>query len=285
MSKTRSFVITNWNLDTDYEALVKQGQIRFIAYGKEICPDTGKHHHQAFCYFHTQRTFGKRALNNIGNMFGPIHCFVKPMKGNFRQNENYCSKEGVYTEVGVKPKQGFRGDLVETKDAILDGTITVDEIALEDPQSFHMYGRTFKEIEMIALRKRYRTEMTQGVWIVGPSGSGKSHTAFEGYNPETHYVKNLNEDWWDGYKGQETVILNEFRGQIAFAELLDLCDKWPKTVKWRGREPVPFLAKKVIVTSIKEPNDVYRRQCDDEPWEQFARRFDIIRLTPRGVEL
>lgn len=280
--KTRGFVITNWNTNwtkEDYEKLVNKGQIRFIAYGDEICPDTKRPHHQAFCYFYNLKTsWSKRTWNNIGKMFKVYdedkHANVKPMLGNFAQNESYCSKDDLYTKVGDEPKQGFRGDLEETKDEIMNGNISVDDIALTDPMMFHKYGRTLSRIEEIAFRRKFRTEMTEGVWLTGPSGSGKSHTAFEGYHPDTHYVKNLNEDWWDGYKGQPIVILNEFRGQIKFSELLDLMDKYPKTVKWRCKEPVPFLAKKIIITSIKLPWEVYSN-TNGEPWSQFERRCTV----------
>ena len=114
----------------------------------------------------------------------------------------------------------------------------------------HQYGRTLDRLEAIALRKKVRKWQTQGVWYTGPTSSGKSHAVFTNthgeygsYDPETHYLKNLCEEWWDGYKGQSIVIFNEFRGQVPFSELLDLCDKWPKTVKQRNKEPVPFLAR------------------------------------------
>ena len=292
MSKTRGFVITNWNLDTKYENLVydknieyamrkedghSPAQIQFIAFGRETCPTSGKLHDQCFCYFINPRSKGTRALCEIGKMFGPVHCNVEPMFGSFAQNEAYCSKEGQYRKLGEPPKQGARGNLDELKESILKGELTADDVAVDNPTLFHQYGRTLDRLEAIALRKKFRTEMTKGEWYHGPSGIGKSHTAFQGYSPETHYVKNLNEDWWDGYKGQETVILNEFRGQIPFAELLDLMDKWPKNVKWRCRESVPFLAKRLIITSIHHPKDIYVRQ-KGEPWEQFDRRCKIINL-------
>eukprot|EP00873_Tetraselmis_striata_P010697 jgi/Tetstr1/430961/TSEL_020716.t1 len=122
--------------------------------------------------------------------------------------------------------------------------------------------------------------------VVGPAqavGGGKSHKVFEGYDPDTHYVKNLNEEWWDGYKGHPVVIFNEFRGQIKFSELLDLVDKWPKTVKWRNRESVPFLAKEIRVASIKPPEHVFSRivENEEEPWGQFQRKFTVINLRKR----
>lgn len=286
MAKVRGFVVTNWNLITreDYQAIIDRGQIRYIAWGEETCPETGRRHHQAFCYFHNPLSTSKRNLNKIGNMFGEVHANVEPMRGSFTQNTAYCSKEGSYHTVGDAPSQGARGDIEEIRDAILSGTTTSDEVCEADPAFHHQYGRTLDRLEAIALRKKWRQWPTKGIWYTGPTGAGKSHKVFDNYHPDTHYVKNLNEDWWDGYKGQEYVILNEFRGQISFSELLDLADKWPKTVKWRGKESVPFLAKYVLVASIKTPQDVYRRQCEDEPWGQFHRRFEVIELESRGNE-
>lgn len=280
--KTRGFVVTNWNLDTDYQKLIDSKQVEYVAYGLETCPTTGKQHHQAFCYFRNQKSTGKRALCNIGQMFGETHCNVEPMKGSFAQNEAYCSKEGQLQEFGAKPSQGARGDLRDNVDKVLSGELTPDQICEQDPAHFHQYGRTLERAQTIHLRKKFRCKMTEGIWIWGPSGSGKSHEAFKDFDPDTHYVKNLNEEWWDGYQGQPIVILNEFRGQIRFSELLDLVDKWPKQVKWRCRESVPFLATKVIITSVKCPKDVFAGLSDEEPWEQFDRRFKIKRLEHRS---
>lgn len=282
--KTRWFVVTNWNVDCDYASIIGKGQIRFIAYGSEICPKSGKPHHQVFCYMHNPRSPGATTCNKIGDMFGKKHCFAMAMFGSILQNESYCMKESSLIKVGSEPKQGMRGDLEETKVSLLDGSLTTDMICSENPMMFHQYGRTLERLELIGLRRKWRKEMTQGIWYTGPAYSGKSHIAFDGFDPSTHYQKNLNEDWWDGYKGQETVILNEFRGQIKFSELLDLCDKWPKNVKWRCRESVPFLAKKLIITSIKSPYEVYTSYNDDEPWEQFERRFKIVVLAKRDLE-
>lgn len=282
--KTKWFCITQWNLGADYEEILEKNQIRYIAYGEETCPTTGRKHHQLFCYFRSARTTGARSLKKIGGMWGEIHCNVEPMRGSVTENETYCSKENKLVELGEKPRQGARGDLDETKSLILKGKINADEILEENPMMYHQYGRTIEKLEILALRKKWRSWMTEGIWIHGESGTGKTHMAMEGYNPDTHYIKNLNEDWWDGYKGQSIVVINEFRGQIRFSEILDLVDKWPKTVKWRGKESVPFLAHKVIITSIFSPRQCYSSLDRDEPWEQFERRFSIMELDKKWSE-
>ena len=131
-----------------------------------------------------------------------------------------------------------------------------------------------REAETIMMRRKWRTQMTKGIWYTGPTGTGKSHKVFEDYDPETHYVKNVNNDWWDGYKQQPIVVLYDFRGQIPLSELLDLVDKWPKTVKCRYRESVPFISTHVLVASRFPPEEVYKISVHE--WGQFMRRFEIV---------
>jgi len=277
--KTRSFVITNWNLNTTEVYEKYKSQIRFIAFGKETCPTTRRQHHQCFLYFHNPRATGARALKTIGQMFGPVHCHVEPMRGNFVQNEAYCSKESVLTKLGEEPKQGARGDLMETCTLLRNGTISVDSVACEDPSAFHMYGRTFMHAETLYLRSKWRTEMTLCKWYWGKTGVGKSHKAFKDFNNDTHYVKDLETKWWDGYKQQDIVILNEFRGQLTFSFLLSLIDKWPLTVPVRNRESIPFTSKLVIITSSVHPKDIYKNVLScDESLAQLERRCKIKEL-------
>ena len=285
--RVRWFVVTNWNVDCDYDAIIKQGKVRFIAYGPEVAPTTGRKHHQAYMYLYKDTAYGKRSLCSLGKMFGDIHCKVMPMFGKITDNESYCSKDnaGELIKHGDEPAQGCRGDVDEAKEKIMKGDLTADDIAVENPGFFHQYGRTLDRLEAIALRQKFRTWMTLCTWYTGHTGSGKSWHCFKAhgeYDPKTHYVKNLNEDWWDGYKGQPIVILNEFRGQIPFTEMLDLIDRWPKTVKWRGKESVPFLARHIVIASIKRPEDVYVNQDQTgEPWGQWTRRVKVVTLNKR----
>lgn len=274
--KTRGYCYTlnNWT-EEEYRDLTKV-KCRYQVIGREV-GESGTPHLQGYIYFDNPRAF-----TAVRKLCARWH--IEMARGDASENINYCTKDGNYEEFGDRPRQGRRVDLDELKEEILGGK-RVEDIAMEQPLTYHMYGRTLNKIEDIALRKRFRTEMTQGIWYWGETGVGKSHKAFDGFNPETHYVWPNDNGWWDGYIGQDTVIINDFRGEIRYNELLNLVDKFPYSVKRRCREPMPFTSKTVIITSSLSPEQIYNHRNDEDKIEQLLRRFKVERLSRNGTEV
>lgn len=249
--------------------------IRYLIVGKEIAPTTGTPHLQGYIYFKNAKTISavKKYLRT-----NEIH--LAASKGTSEHNEIYCKKDGEFREYGEKPQQGKRNDLVNLKDEILEGK-KVEDIILENPMAYHQYGRTLEKIEEIAQRKKFRHgEMTTCDWYVAETGMGKSHKAFKDYDPDKYY--NLNTDdrgWWDGYKQQETVIINDFRGEIRYAQMLQLIDKWPYSVPRRNKAPMPFTSKKIIITSVLKPEECYHNIFGKDSIAQLKRRVNVIEMT------
>ena len=250
--------------------------VRFLAYGIEICPTTNKQHYQAFIIMKNQRSFSGMKKYLKGWLEADVH--FEPIKGTIEDNEKYCSKDGSYKEFGSKPKQGLRTDLIDLKDDIMSGKTSADSICIDNPEIYHQYGRTLTKIEDIYMRKQFRTEMTKGIWFYGATGVGKSHIAFENFTPETHYVVPNDNGWWDGYTQQDTIIINDFRGNIPYNEILQLVDKWPHSVRRRCREPMPFTSKTVIITSSLSPEEVFKNRNEKDKIEQLLRRFSVRKL-------
>jgi hypothetical protein len=276
--KKPGFVLTDWNMNTKeyYTEMLDKENIRYIAWGEEVCPNTGRRHNQAFLYFHSGRSTSKSNLNKMGDWWGPKHCYIESIRGSFLSNETYCSKEKHYHEVGDKPNPGERSDIKENIQMILTGKMTPDDLLLCDPVSYNFYKNTYQRAHDIYMRKQFRTNHTSGLWIWGKSGRGKSHEAYENFDPETHYDKVVEDDWWDNYKQQDTVILNEFRGEISYQFLMKLTDKWPISVKRRNKAPIPFISKKIIITSPEHPKIYYRKVLSEgNNWEQLQDRFEI----------
>lgn len=243
--------------------------------GKEV-GESGTPHLQGYVEFKKQKSLSamKKALPRA---------HLEKRRGTAKEAADYCKKDGDFIERGVISNQGKRVDLIEIADRVTNGA-SVDEIVQENPHAFHCYGRTLERIELIRLRRSFRTWMTKCVWYWGPTGTGKSHKAFEGYSPETHYVWTDDKGWWDGYVGQATVIMNDFRGSVPYNQLLQLIDKYPHKVSWRSRESVPFLAKKIIITSSLPPDMVYKKRMEEDSLDQLLRRCEVVHMAVKYRE-
>lgn len=273
MSTTRTNLwCFTWNNYTDRDfRWMKCLDCTWLVMGLELCPTTGTPHIQGAVYWKNGRSL--RTLLKLG----PIHW--TRCDGTALQNRTYCSKECTeFFEKGEMPKgQGYRTDVAETRNRVIAGE-RVDDILMEDPEHVHQYGRTLDRIEDVVMRTKFRTEMTKGLWLHGPTGVGKSHRVFENFSPTTHYVWPNDGKWWDGYRQQETVIFNDFRGELPYAFLLQMVDKWPFSVPRRNREPMPFLSKRVVFTSSVPPEVVYHNRESEDHIAQLLRRVDVEEL-------
>lgn len=278
-AKVRGWVATIYNVENDrefYQSVIddKSNPVTYIAWGLESAPTTGRLHHQAFFYTKNARSHGRLSVGRMGKWFGPKHSNIEPMWGSFTQNKEYCSKDGVYHEVGKKPAQGERADLMEMKDQLMEGAVSVRDIRQSNPHAYHLYGRTLEKLQCDFNSSVQRTWTTKGYWLYGDPYCGKSHHAGLNEHVDTHYRFPDDGRWWDDYRGQEVVIFDDFRpDQVKYAFMLRLLDKYPMTVPRRGAAPIPFLAKHVVITCVRHPRDCYGQI--DEDMRQLYRRIKI----------
>lgn len=295
MGRSRNYCFTINNYTEQIVTNLREGQFKYLCVGFETGLE-GTPHIQGYVEFHHSisiSAFNKRIGCEKGLKWA--HCSERwgspkeaagytkkglepSRRGLTPGNELYFETPGKgYKgfEYGVISNQGRRIDLETMVGEIADGLVRVDDLSIQRPEMYHQYGRTLHKAEDVAMRKRFRNKMTQGLWIYGPTGTGKSHYAFKDYHPDTHYVWKPGK-WQDGYTQQPTVIINEFRGTIPFSVLLQMVDRWPWSVERRGREPMPFTSTQVIITSPLHPDEIYiaRLQSDDNI-AQFNRRFEI----------
>lgn len=291
MTSRKVYCWTWNNYPENWEELLPKNY-RYICYAPEI-GDKGTPHIQGFIRYENKKSWDA-LRKEVDGWF----ILKDPVKGTDMDNRTYIfgpyeDKETGKTkpfnplakEFGKMSSQGKRTDLIKIKNKIFSGATTVDDIVLDKPMVYHQYGRTLNKIEDLAMRRRHRCQMTTCEWLWGPTGSGKSHRAFENYNENTHYVVPNDGGWWDGYKQQEIVIINEFRGSIAYGELLQLIDKWPYSVRRRNREPMPFTSKHIIITSSMRPEDVYHNLSEHDKLDQLLRRIVVILIGGHDPEV
>ncbi len=107
----------------------------------------------------------------------------------------------------------------------------------------------------------------------GPSGTGKSKWAFENIG-EDYYIKAPLTKWWDGYRAQESVLIDEFRGVVAISHILKWLDRYPCAVEKKGSQ-VYLNTKRFIITSNLSPDDWYP-ELDEETRGALRRRLTKV---------
>ena len=181
--KARAYVFTISNYFASVNPLAPmpalQGNMKYLIYGREVCPATGTPHLQGYVYYVNP----VRNPHTFFSAFGP-HAHVERAVGTAEENQEYCSKDGDFTEYGVLPAsqkaKGERGGDVEKK-RWEDAFLAAKKGRMDDiPDDLRTrYYSTYQKIKWDhAPPAGHLDGELQHLWIVGESGSGKSTWAF-----------------------------------------------------------------------------------------------------------
>lgn len=133
--------------------------------------------------------------------------------------------------------------------------------------------QTIRRIEKDYLKPESIQREVIVLW--GRTGVGKSKRAWEEAGLEA-YPKDPCTKFWDGYSGQENVIIDEFRGSIGISHVLRWFDRYPVIVEVKGGATV-LRAKRIWITSNLEPGGWYP-DLDVATREALERRLTVIEV-------
>jgi len=228
---------------------------RFLIYGKELAPETGTPHLQGYVVFESQKT-----LSAAIKFLPGAH--VSVANGSADANILYCSKEGDVTERGVRPlSQKAKGDTEKKRwREIVDLAEQGDWATLkeEHPQVYatqltrleHVHNKRPRVLENLDFNE------VPHYWFYGPPGSGKSLEARR--RAPDAYIKNPNTKWWDGYDGQDDVIIDDFdKYQVSQGgDMKRWMDIYPFQGEQKGSQ-VMMRPKRIFVTSNYSPSEIW----------------------------
>jgi len=253
-------VYQNW-VFTSFEVeppAYDENTMLFMVYQRETAPTTQKLHWQGYFKAHKRIGF-KTAKQIVGNS-----AHLEVMRGTPKQASDYCLKdetaiEGTRAVFGEIPTHGDKNDMAAWRDAIKAGMSQTDLFENFLPLMLR-FSNAYKQMATLYSKKRKYEGDERPVleFHIGPTGSGKSKTVFEKY-PDAYAWSIDNgggSTWISNYNGEDVIILDEFRGELRFKALKELCGWNPYSFQSKYGD-VQILAKKFVFTSTTHPNEWY----------------------------
>lgn len=269
-ARVRSWCFTHNNYSADDEERYQTVIAEHVVYGREV-GEQGTPHLQGFVRFRNPR-LGR----SVSRLLPGSHLTVAR---NLEASIRYCRKDGDVYERGATV---FPGD--QRANAAGDGGqgqvnrwrdtyIAAQEGRFEDIP----YDIRFKhDITIQRLRlKRLSDECPRSIpildndWLWGPSGTGKSTTARE-ENPDAY--EKMRNKWWDEYKYEEVVILDDVDPRMEdwiTSFLKDWADHHRIRVEIKNSSAV-IRPRRLIVTSQYSIDQCFK---DPETRSALHRRF------------
>lgn len=295
MSNRWCFTINNYKkCDVDWvESLFNDHGATYAVAGHEIGLELCTPHLQGFVTFPGKV---KKRLSAMKKLHGTAHWEVT--RSLSTTNAAYCKKglqskdewsslgikgpnygkEAIFKEYGELPFQGKRTDLSLMASAIREGTSLAD-VAELDPATYIRNYRGLANYASLQVRD-YEHGDVRGIWIWGPPGTGKSHHA-RLINPSSMYIKSQSK-WFDGYAGEEIIILDDLDFSGLGHNIKLWSDKYPVSGEIKGGT-VKLRHKTFVVTSNYLPSHLW--PDDTSMCAAIERRFRIIYLSEKRASL
>lgn len=241
-NKARAYAITLNNPSGDCLGF-DEDVMEYMICGLETGEKKKTPHIQGYVYFKSKKRF-----TYVKKLWPTAH--IEVGRGKPVQNQTYCSKDGSFHEHGELPKgQGARTDLEHVRE-LVDAGASIQTVRSESYANFIRYQNAIvRDIECARPDRDWVTEL-HILW--GETGTGKSRWCAENF-PDAYWKPTG--EWWEGYDGHETVVIDEFYGWLRLDLMLRIADRYPLRVQVKGSSR-KFVAKSVYITSNK-------------PWEEW----------------
>lgn len=217
-------------------------------------------------------------FSTVQKRFAGAHIDI--VNGTSAENRDYVFKIGkwaesekaetnhleTHEEFGECPveEQGKRTD-IEILVEMIQGGMTNAQIMLENPRYANYLDRmdrirqTFLEEE----HKDRRREL-EIVYIFGDTRSGKTRYVMDKYGYSNVYRVTDYEHPFDGYKGQDVLVFEEFRSDLRIGAMLNYLDNYPCELPSRYNNKIAMYTK-VYIISNADLKDQYKRVQNEQP--------------------
>lgn len=257
---------TNWKTNLDAQ-LIKLGA-NYYVYAEEV-GEKGTPHIQGYVQLKIRKYFNvlKQTLHPT------IHITI--VNGSSQDNINYCKKVDKFFEFGVlrdigraRAKQDRDWQLL-LEQAKCNKLFQIEE---DNPKDYIIYYKTLRQIALDNLSPE--PVVRRCLWLYGTPGSGKSRVAHKLF--PNAYWKNVNK-WWDGYRGESTVVMDDYDTHVLFSFLKRWADRYKVIGEVKGSS-VGLSYSQFVVTSNFTPQQLADKDLsiDSVTVKAIERRFLIV---------
>lgn len=193
---------------------------------------------------------------------------------NLTSNINFFHSDLTFTFIGGEATKRKWEDI---KNSAIKGLL--DEIPAD------VYVKNYKTLKQIATDNLEPPpdlegdNLTVGLWLHGSTGTGKTRYAKK-YFPQA-YNKVANNKWWDGYKGQDYVLMDDLDKKHDYMgyHLKIWADRYAFTAEVKGGT-IMIRPKAIIVTSNYHPKEIWD---DNNTLDPILRRFKVMEFPIAAV--
>ena len=181
--------------------------------------------------------------------------------------------------------------LMEDIDKHIAGEMTFEELIKKEPKRVHSVANIRRTIDQFQGENKCADifRMLEIIYIYGRTDKGKTRHVMEkfGYRNVFRLTNYDDKTGFDGYKGEDVVVFEEFRGKFGIEKMLNYLDGYPLKLPSRYYEKEARYTKVYLVTNVKL-SEQYRGMQAEHPatWMAFYRRIkQIYDFDRKGLEM
>lgn len=287
-SESRRWVFTLPESEYDRAYVEKHlGKYKALIGQLEAAPTTGYLHWQLYLEAKSAVRF-----STLRKLFPRGH--YKPARETRIQCVRYCTREdkrapgGPVLELGemsYSVRQGKRTDIDSYYEQIMLEGKSADQVMFDDPRAAKIEGQ-LRTLELVRDRETWGKKFREMEvhYLHGGTRTGKTSALYETYGYDDLYRVPNWRNPFDGYRGQDILLLDEYNTSVQIVDLLKILEGYPLEVAARYADKTAKFTKVFIVSNLPlQEQHLTIQQEHPKQWKAFlARLTSVSEMIPGG---